>query len=531
MKQTLAQISLAIIFTGWAFGQSAETLPSFEAADVHVSPKSSNTQTGGGFLRGGRYQFRNATMVDLISSAYGVDPEKVLGGPSWLESDRFDIIAKAPASASNDTAKLMLRALLADRFKLVIRNEDRPLTVYALTLGKGKHQLKAGTGATGCQGQPQNPQPGVVPYQVVSCHSMTMKALAESLRQMAPAYIDNSVVDLTGLEGAWDFDIKWTGRGNLAAAGSDGITIFDAVEKQLGLKLELQKRASPVIVVDRVNQKPTDNSPGLEKILPVVPTEFEVADIKPTALGTEGRRGNIQPGGRLDLQGGALKDLIMLAWDINTPDFIVTPKWLETERFDVVAKAPSDVSISGNNVDVDTLRAMLRALLIDRFKLTFHNENQPVSVFALLSPRREPKLKKADPSARASCKRTVGSNAASSTPLATLTCQNTTMAQLAEGLQGWAGAYVDHPAIDLTELDGGWDFTLSWTPRGAFEGGGARGQAPNQTPGAASAASDPTGSITLFEALEKQLGLKLESQKHPMPVLVIDHVEQKPMEN
>src|SRR5438093_6925060 len=116
MKQTLAQISLAIIFTGWAFGQSAETLPSFEAADVHVSPKSSNTQTGGGFLRGGRYQFRNATMVDLISSAYGVDPEKVLGGPSWLESDRFDIIAKARAAASNDTAKLMLRALLADRF-------------------------------------------------------------------------------------------------------------------------------------------------------------------------------------------------------------------------------------------------------------------------------------------------------------------------------------------------------------------------------------------------------------------------------
>jgi len=254
MKQVFAQIILVIVLTALAFGQSAETLPSFEAADIHVSPKSLNPQTAGGFLRGGRYQFRNATMVDLISTAHGVETERVLGGPSWLETDRFDIIAKTPASATNDTAKLMLRSLLADRFKLVIHNEDKPVTVYALTLGKGKHQLKEGSGPIGCQPVPQNPQPGEIPYQVVSCHNITMKIFADLLRQAAPAYIDNTVVDLTGLEGAWDFDIKWTGRGNLAAAGSSGITIFDAVEKQLGLKLELQKRSSSTIVVDRVNQ-------------------------------------------------------------------------------------------------------------------------------------------------------------------------------------------------------------------------------------------------------------------------------------
>src|SRR5947207_12464879 len=106
--------------TTFAYGQASETSPSFEAADVHASPRSANpnVQSLGGFVRGGRYQFRNATMLDLIVSAYGVEPEKVLGGPSWLETDRFDILAKAPASATNAAAKLMLRSLLGDRFKL-----------------------------------------------------------------------------------------------------------------------------------------------------------------------------------------------------------------------------------------------------------------------------------------------------------------------------------------------------------------------------------------------------------------------------
>jgi uncharacterized protein (TIGR03435 family) len=90
-----------ILLAGLAYGQSAEPLPTFDAVDVHVSPKSINPQTAGGFIRGGRYQFRNATMVDLISSAYSVDGDKVLGGPSWLESDRFDILAKTPASTTN----------------------------------------------------------------------------------------------------------------------------------------------------------------------------------------------------------------------------------------------------------------------------------------------------------------------------------------------------------------------------------------------------------------------------------------------
>jgi len=524
VKRVVTRITLALLLTGLALGQSAETWPSFDAADVHSSPKVLNPQTAGGFARGGRYQFRNATMLDLISSAYGVEAEKVLGGPSWLEADRFDILAKVPASTPNDTAKLMLRSLLADRFKLVVRNEEQTLTVYALTKGSGNHLMKeAGGGPSNCQQQPQQPQPNTIPYTVVACRNMNMTTLASLLRQGAGAYFDNPVLDFTDLKGSFDFELKWTGRGQLAAAGKDGISIFDAVEKQLGLKLELQKRSSPVLVVASVNRKPTDNAAGVEKLLPVVPTEFEVADIKPTAPNFEGRQGNLQPGGRIDLRGATLKDLIMLAWDINSnsssSDLVVTPKWVETERFDIVAKAPADVSINGNDVDIDTLRAMVRALLIDRFKMKYHTENRPVNVYALLVTRKEPKLKQADPNSRATCKRTVGNNA-SGVPLATLTCTNTTMDLLAEKLPGMAPAYVDRPAVDLTKLEGGWDFVLNWTPRGAFDNGGGQ-------PGAA---ADPNGSLTVFEGLEK-LGLKLEQQKQPVPVLVIDSLEQKPRED
>jgi uncharacterized protein (TIGR03435 family) len=108
--------------------------------------------------------------------------------------------------------------------------------------------------------------------------------------------------------------------------------------------------------------------------------------------------------------------------------------------------------------------------------------------------------------------------------MATLTCQNTTLAQLAEKLPAMAPAYVDHPAIDATGLEGGWDFALSWTPRANFDGA-QRGQSP-----AGAAASDPNGGLSLFEGVEK-LGLKLELRKHPYPVLVIDHMEQKPSDN
>ena len=78
-------------------------------------------------IRGRRYELRMATMVDLIRIAYGVDANNVVGGPGWLDTDHFDVIARAPGGTSNESAKLMLQSLLTDRFKLEVHNDTRPL--------------------------------------------------------------------------------------------------------------------------------------------------------------------------------------------------------------------------------------------------------------------------------------------------------------------------------------------------------------------------------------------------------------------
>src|SRR5438552_694046 len=135
MVRILACIGVVVVLSCTAFGQSAEKPPAFEIADVHVStPSALGTLAGmsGGVPRGGRYELRNATMVDLIRTAYGVTDDKVVGGPTWLASDRFDVIAKTPPAATPETARLMLQALLADRFGLTVHNDSKPLPVFVL---------------------------------------------------------------------------------------------------------------------------------------------------------------------------------------------------------------------------------------------------------------------------------------------------------------------------------------------------------------------------------------------------------------
>ena len=98
------------------------------------------------------------------------------------------------------------------------------------------------------------------------------------------------VTDSTGLKGSFDFEIKWTPRALLQKAGADGISIFDAVDKEMGLKLDLATAPSPVLIVDSVHQMPTANAPGLEKILPASPSpRFDVIGTSGQVLGLHDR--------------------------------------------------------------------------------------------------------------------------------------------------------------------------------------------------------------------------------------------------
>src|SRR5881628_2135725 len=157
MTRVFAAISLAALLLVVGFAQSKPPQPIFEFADVHPSPRTMNPFMRS-VLRGGRYELLNANMVDLIRTAYSVDPEKVVGGPHWVEFDRFDVIAPAPSNTPPETLKLMLQALLADRFKLVVHNDTQPIAGFVLTIGKGKPKLKEAepSGNPGCQLQPDS---------------------------------------------------------------------------------------------------------------------------------------------------------------------------------------------------------------------------------------------------------------------------------------------------------------------------------------------------------------------------------------
>src|SRR5215204_2615480 len=152
MKRLLLGLGAAALLSMPALAQAPAARGSFDIAGIQVSTRP-NPGMRGGVLRGNRYEVRNATMVDLIRTAYNVQPEKISGGPSWLEWNRFDIAALAPEKTPPDRLREMLKTLLAERFKLVVREDTVTTTAMALKV-KGPHKLKESSApGGGCNGQ------------------------------------------------------------------------------------------------------------------------------------------------------------------------------------------------------------------------------------------------------------------------------------------------------------------------------------------------------------------------------------------
>jgi uncharacterized protein (TIGR03435 family) len=509
------------------------------ATDVHASPQGyPNFQTVP--AHDGRYELKKASMLDLIRTAYGFDLDKILGGPNWIELDRFDIAGKLPGETSPDDQKLMLQGLLEDRFKLIARKDTKPIPGYALIAGK-KPAIKEASGdkKAGCEPQRSSgaAEGGmgmigmVVNGNVVTismganmtvtynCRNVTMEAFAQNLRTMISTSLNTTpLVEDSGLKGAWDFDLTYS----VSSTAPDRITIFDAVEK-LGLKLEPRQISTPVLSVESVNRTPTPNAPDLAKVMPsLLPvTEFDVASVKPSEPGTPGNGYQVQPGGRVNFRGVPMSQLLYYCFnDWNSPlhpQINGTPKWADSARFDIIAKAPPDTA----PLDSRNIAPPLIALLKDRFKMAYHVEQQPGPAFSLQAAK--PKLKVADAANRSSCKR---SAAPAGSPGGSLlvTCKNMTMAQFADFLS-YSSMGINGPVSDDTGLNGVWDLTLN------FNYGTSMARSTEGPAGEAPVAAEPAAGYTLFEAIEKQLGLKLESVKKPQPVYIIEHLEQKPTED
>jgi len=540
--KNIALFTLLAVAPGFAQG------PKFDLADVHVSATARTfAQNFGGVLRDGRYVNRDATMLNLIIAAYGVTEDTIAGGPGWLTSDLFDVVAKVPDGTTPAIANAMLKNLLAERFKLVTHNGTYPVARYVLTVGKSGSKLRSASGSenAGCQqvqqaggaGRGGPADPASVPNIKVACHNLTAQAIAENLRQMANGYFDHDVIDSTKLEGSWDFELEWTPRGALAAKGADGISAFDAVDKQLGLKVELQNVPMPSLVIESVNRKPTANPEGIATTLAVAEARFEAATVKPANPDDRPLTGLLYTGGSQMRAGGTLRQLIAMALQISpniSADMLIgLPKSADSARWDITAKVPSTgegaPNVVGGRPQPPPLSVgleMLRGLLLDQFEMKTHTENREVTVYALTLGGGKPKMTQADDSERSGCKPDPNAPKPFTNIQTMISCKNTSMTELAQNLQQQANAYIDHPIVDATGLQGGWNFLIGWTPKAALQAPQAPN--PNAPAGAIAEASDPNG-ISVFEAVEKELGLKLVKQKRSIPVIVVDHVDEKPI--
>jgi uncharacterized protein (TIGR03435 family) len=550
---------VTILLSGVASAQPPA--PKFAFADVHVSAKVPNPFVQVFPPKNGRYEIHNASMVDLIHIAWNVDADKVVGGPNWLEMDRFDLVAKVPEDATVDTSapafnqnastpnvlRPMLQSLLADRFKLTAHTETKQMPAWVLIAGKSPHLKEAdGSGDTGCkmQSQPGSDGPSLglngTPIRLgpdmsvlYACRNMTMDSFAAMISggNLGP----NPVQNKTGLDGKYNFDVKWSMQIALAFAlpGDNGsrITIPEAVDKQLGLKLEQQSIPMTVVVVDSVNEKAAPNPPGTEEALalPPAPKTFEVADVKPSDPASNDVSMRAEPSGRFTAHSQTLRAMILRAFAgnnllPNADSLVDIPKFADDKRFDIIAKGTPDAAGTFN---LTTMAPMLHSLLEERFGMKTHTEERPLSAYTLVAVK--PKMKKADPASRTHC---IATNNPQGSPAGTviLNCQNITMAQLALQLQN-QGQGLNWPLLDSTGLEGGWDFTLTWNRRAGLPALAGRGGEAGPAANGAAVADDPSGGYTIFEAIEKELGLKLDAQKRPEPVIVIDHLEDHPTDN
>jgi uncharacterized protein (TIGR03435 family) len=538
MPRAFARISSLALLSSAAFAQSAGPTPTFDIADVHVSPrtawaKKSANNMQGGLLNAGRYELRRATMLDLIRTAYSVDADKVYGGPSWLDYDRFEVIAKAPPTTRPEALRLMLQSLLADRFKLVVKKDTKPVPAFVLSASKGQTKLKAAEGSSSVGCQQLAPTFGDVPTAHIQCRGVTMEAFASALRRLASGSFDNlPVVDSTGIEGVWDSNLSYPLR--VMAANTGAVTqtdgLFESIDKELGLKLERGNVPQPVVAVESANETPTANPPGVAAALPPLPPlEFEVASIRPC----DGQGPNMAPrfesGGRVTAHCQYLGLLLGQLWGLSpNEELIGAPKWLtgnSQPSFSIEAKAPAGSYVDAQGTpNRDALNAMMRALLVDRYQIKLHYEDRPMDALTLVAVK--PKLTKADPANRTGCTRQNQQQQGRALPVR-LVCQNMTMAQFAEQIQAY-DIDIFYPVLDGTGIVGAWDFTLNYDAMAGFNvrfppGGAAAG--PNAE------AADPSGAVSFVDSIEKQLGLKLEKHKRPVNVLVIDHIEEKPTDN
>jgi uncharacterized protein (TIGR03435 family) len=260
------RIAVCVLFAPPLLAQAPARIPPGLRFEV-VSLKPSEGLGQGGGIRpaqgGQRYQATNCTIKLMIQVAYRVKAEQIVGGPGWLDTDRFDMEAKAEKPSNADELHVMLINMLVDRLQLKFHHEKKDMSMYALTVDKGGPKLTPHEAANAGE-------PWIDLVQERFLH-MKMKATSAPVDYFAfrlSQLLDRPVVDLTNLHGGYDFNLEYTrelpagfpegGKINGEEPDTSGPTVFAAVKQQLRLELKPQKGPVEVIVIDHA-ETPTAN--------------------------------------------------------------------------------------------------------------------------------------------------------------------------------------------------------------------------------------------------------------------------------
>jgi uncharacterized protein (TIGR03435 family) len=227
--------------------------PAFEVASVKPSAQGGAVRCGGGPGSADPTLFscHGLSLTAYLLRAFDLQSYQLIG-PDWLHSARFDVQARVPAGATREQFRAMLQDLLATRFKLATRREDRELGVYVLKAG-AKHKLKEWV-------EPAAGQPRAVSGAGGAPDGAAVRRMAgwgmELIVLWFSASLDRPVLAETGLVGKYDVTLTYFPD---APAGGDGPSLMQAIREQLGLTLEPAKRKIPVLVIDHIEPTPAEN--------------------------------------------------------------------------------------------------------------------------------------------------------------------------------------------------------------------------------------------------------------------------------
>jgi uncharacterized protein (TIGR03435 family) len=252
------------------------TRPAFEVASIRLN-KSGVEQASVRAQPGGRLTVSNNSLRNIIRNAYNVQNFQIVGGPDWINTDRWDIVAKATGDVAPPDLLIMVRSLLAERFKLVIHTEMRETPVYALLVARSDGRLGAQLrpSSVDCaallasfKARKETPpntingRPSCGTRTTAGNMMTTATTMADFVRNLAPM-AGRPVVDRTGLTGAFDIDLTWApdpqgAPGTAPSPDGDRPSLVTAVQEQLGLKLDSQRLPFETLVIDSV-ERPTED--------------------------------------------------------------------------------------------------------------------------------------------------------------------------------------------------------------------------------------------------------------------------------